>query len=67
MVDEARDVAADAGVAAPRAVDAKDPDAAVAEISCLAGGARSIAYQLAGVIDDAGVLVDGSAANTPMP
>src|SRR5262252_2964117 len=36
VVDEPRDVAADVGVAAPRAVDLEDPGAAVGEVARLA-------------------------------
>src|SRR5690349_4771663 len=53
VVDEPRDVAADVGVAAPRAIHAKHPDAALLQVTLLARFALIVvANQLAGVIDD---------------
>src|ERR1051326_3336854 len=60
VVDEAREAAADVGVPAPRAVDAKDPDAAFLEVPLLSRLALLvISDQLACVVDDARVLFDG--------
>ena len=58
MIDEAGDVAADGGVAAPGAIDPEHPDASLCEVSLLARPAVAIAHQLAGVVDDARVLGD---------
>ena len=60
VVDEPREVAADVRVAAPGAVDAEDPDAAVLEIAFLTRFAfDAVSDQFAGVIDDPRVFVDG--------
>ena len=59
VVDEPRDVAADVGVAAPVAVDPEHPDAALAQVAILAALALLVGDELAGVVDDALVLVDG--------
>jgi hypothetical protein len=59
VIDETSDVAADGGVAAPRPVDPKHPDAPIGEIPQLAGIAVAVPDQLAGVVDDAAVLGDG--------
>lgn len=57
MVDESCNVAADMGVPAPRAVHPEDPDAPLGEVTLLAFFAcLVVANQLAGVVDDAGVL-----------
>src|SRR3954469_23456579 len=58
VVDEPRDVAADCGVAAPRPVDAKHPDAPFGEIPLLARFAVAVPDQLARIVDDARVLRD---------
>src|SRR4029079_8387524 len=67
VVDEARDVAADGGVAAPAAVDAEDPDAALLQVARLARAAAAVRNQLARVIDDAAVLVDGLGGEDAVP
>ena len=59
MVDEAGDVPAHSGIAAPRAVDAEDPDASFGQIPLLACLALAVAYELSGVVHDPGVLGDG--------
>ena len=48
----------DGGIAAPGAVDAKDPDAPFGEIARLARAAPAVADELARVVDDPCVLVD---------
>src|SRR4029079_11880841 len=58
VVDEPRDVAADVRVAAPVAVDAEHPDAALGEIPLLALLALAVVDQFAGVVDDPRVLPD---------
>ena len=59
VIDEPGDVAADCRVAAPGAIDAKDPDAALLPVALFARFTRLvIADQLTGVVDDAGVLRD---------
>src|SRR5262245_2296031 len=56
VVDEPRDVAADVRVAAPRAVDAEDPELAAPAVLLLARFAVVvISDQFAGVVDDPGV------------
>ena len=60
VVDEPRDVTADGGVTAPRAIDPEHPDAAVGQVSLFAGFAVGVVSdQLASVVDDARVSLDG--------
>ena len=59
VVDEPGDVAANCGVTAPRAVDPEYPDTPVFEVTRLARCAVAVANQLAGVVDDPRVLLDG--------
>ena len=58
VIDEARDVPADAGVAAPDATDAEHPDTPLRQIPRLAHAAAAIANQFARLVDDACVLGD---------
>jgi hypothetical protein len=58
VVDEAGDVAADTGVPAPAPVDPEHPDAPFGEVPLFARGDLVVADELAGVVDDARVLVD---------
>src|SRR5262245_7158872 len=58
MIDEARDVAANGPIAAPPAVHPEDPDATLRKITFFASFALIVSYQLAGIVDDAPVLVD---------
>src|SRR5919112_6199015 len=71
VIDEAGDVAAGVGVAAPGAVHAKHPDAAVGEVARLARRAARVRDQLARVIDDAAVFCKrrrpGPARGAPAP
>src|SRR5687768_11701975 len=59
MVDEPRDVAADCGVPAPDAIDAKHPEAAAFQVTDFARAAVPGAKELPCVVDDPFVLVDG--------
>jgi hypothetical protein len=60
VIDEPGDVAADERAAAPGPVDPEDPEAALLQILRLAPVARlAVANELAGVVDDPLVLVDG--------
>jgi hypothetical protein len=65
VVDEPGVVAADVGVAAPGAVDAEHPDAALAKVAILAVHALLVRDQLARVVDDPLVLVDGLEREDP--
>src|SRR5205807_3316978 len=59
VVDETRDVAADARVAAPRSVHAKYPQFTAPLVCVLARLAvRAVANQLASIVDDASVLAN---------
>ena len=61
VVDQARDVAADRGVAAPAPVDAEHPDTALLQIARFARRALRVEDQLARIVDDACVLADALA------